>query len=114
LRDPDVEALFKELPSLVYFNRERISRFPSLARVNSYHKGKRRTSVDIPGQDGSPAKPQYAARRKSSVLEAAGIVGEGEIRRGGSMASQDQFGRAAKRMNSKDNFGGGTRKPIIE
>lgn len=100
MRDPDVERLFKPLPSLEYHRRPRVSRLPTLARVNSYMKKKKRNSIDrlqsleAGGEGGvaAPGKTVFAVRRKSSVLESLG-GGGGEIRKNASlMGSRDLYG----------------------
>lgn len=75
--DPSIGVLFKALPTGEYYYRERVSRYPSLAKVNSYRKAKRKTSVDLEEQRPVP-RVNYAPRRKSSLLENLG-VGEGEV-----------------------------------
>jgi hypothetical protein len=78
LHDPDVQNLFKELPPQEYHGRERISRYPTLARVNSYMKVRRRHS-DETGSIVLTGGVLTAAKRKSSMLEI--LAGGGEPRR---------------------------------
>lgn len=94
-----MERLFKPLPTMDYYRRPRVSRFPTLARVNSYMKKKKRNSIDRlqsleSGGEGGPVTPMktvYAVRRKSSVLETIG-GGGGEIRKNASLVgSRDLF-----------------------